>query len=45
MGHSDEKMIMHIYAHLSEKKEKASSIAVGQLLDEVLCSQNGSKRK
>lgn len=43
MGHSDEKMIMHIYAHLSEKKEKAASIAVGQLLDEVLCSQNGSQ--
>lgn len=24
MGHSDEKMIMHIYSHLTEEREKRS---------------------
>ena len=36
MGHSDEKMIMHIYAHLTEKKEKEAAQAVGKLLDQNL---------
>jgi integrase len=45
MGHSDEKMIMHVYAHLSEQKEFSASLAVGKLLDEALCSQNGSQNR
>ena len=37
MGHTDEKMIMRIYAHLSEQKEKAAAQAVGELIDRTLC--------
>ena len=43
MGHADEKMIIKIYAHLSEQKEKASALAVGKMLNERLSSQNGSQ--
>ncbi len=39
-GHSDEKMIMHIYAHLSEQKEKEAFIAVGKLLGQTLASHS-----
>lgn len=43
MGHTDEKMILKIYAHLSEAKEKSSALAVGRMLNERLSSQNGSQ--
>jgi integrase len=43
MGHSDEKMILKIYAHLSEDKEKRAARAVGELLNQRLNSQNHSQ--
>ncbi|MDD3334140.1 MAG: tyrosine-type recombinase/integrase [Eubacteriales bacterium] len=43
MGHADETMILRIYAHLSEEKEKTASLAVGKLIETTLCSQNGSQ--
>ncbi|MDD3212271.1 MAG: site-specific integrase [Eubacteriales bacterium] len=43
MGHADEKMILKIYAHLSEDKEKRAARAVGELLNKQLNSQNDSQ--
>lgn len=45
MGHSDEKMILRIYAHLSEEKEKAAYQAVGKLIDLSVRCQNGCRPK
>lgn len=45
MGHADEKMILRIYAHLSVEKERASAQAVGEMLNQKLCSQNSSQSK
>ncbi len=45
MGHADEKMILRIYAHLSAEKEKEAARKVGKLLNEALCSQNGSQSR
>lgn len=45
MGHADEKMIIRIYAHLSEEKEKKAALSVSNLISERLCSQNGSQTK
>lgn len=41
MGHADETMILRIYAHLSEQKEKTAALAVGKLLEKQERCQRG----
>ena len=42
MGHSDEKMILKVYAHLTAERELKAARFVGKLINESLCSQNSS---
>lgn len=44
MGHADEKMILRIYAHLTQQKEKSAENAVAAQVDKILeSSQNESQ--
>ena len=43
MGHSDSKMIMQVYAHLTAEREKRSENQVAKLVDRVIAgSKEGS---
>ncbi|MFH1511997.1 MAG: tyrosine-type recombinase/integrase, partial [Bacillota bacterium] len=43
MGHADEKMILKVYAHLTEQKEKEAAQAVGKHINNVMRGQNGGQ--
>ena len=43
MGHADQTMILRIYAHLTEEREKASAAALAKTVNDMLVSQNVSQ--
>ena len=43
MGHADQSMILRIYAHLTDEREKASAIALAKTVNDMLVSQNVSQ--
>ena len=44
MGHADEKMILKVYAHLTEQKEKEAAQAVGKHINSMLNVQNNVQK-
>ena len=45
MGHADQTMILRIYAHLTDEKEKASAAALAKSVNDMIVSQNVSHTK